>query len=89
MTGVKANAGTIGVNAKVPYAHCKAGLDKSTHTSSIAEWAMNAGKWAGLITTTRLTDASPSGSLVFFSNIFRMQRVYCTRVLINTFIDNC
>lgn len=53
--------GTIGVNAKVPYKHCKAGLDKSTHTTSIAQWALDAGKWAGLVTTSLVTDASPAG----------------------------
>ncbi|EDS29320.1 alkaline phosphatase [Culex quinquefasciatus] len=48
LTGVKGNYETIGVNAKVPSYDCKAELDKSTHTHSIAKWAMDAGKDAGL-----------------------------------------
>ncbi|EDX12153.1 GD20021 [Drosophila simulans] len=40
---------------------CKVMLDESTHVDSIAKWAMDAGKWAGLVTTTRVTHASPSG----------------------------
>lgn len=61
LTGVKGNYGTIGVNAKVPFKDCKAGQDNSTHTTSIAQWAIDAGKWAGLVTTSRVTDASPAG----------------------------
>lgn len=82
MTGVKANTGTIGVNGKVPYGDCKAGLDKSTHTSSIAQWAIAAGKWAGLITTTRLTDASPSGLVVIsFQIILKCAYIYLRPIL--------
>lgn len=40
---MKANYGTIGVNAKVPRSHCSASKDELTHTESIAEWALNAG----------------------------------------------
>lgn len=61
LTGVKGNYGTIGVNAQVPRLHCDRGLDKVTHTRSIAQWAMDSGKVAGLVTTTRVTHASPAG----------------------------
>lgn len=53
--------GTIGVSAKVRYSNCNETLDKSSYTTSIAKWAMDAGKWAGLITTARVTHASPAG----------------------------
>ncbi|XP_062558477.1 membrane-bound alkaline phosphatase-like [Armigeres subalbatus] len=62
LTGVKGNYETIGVNAQVPTTHCTATLDNSTHTYSIAKWAMDAGKDAGVVTTTRVTHASPSGN---------------------------
>jgi len=39
----------------------KAGIDAKTHTESIAKWAQEAGKWAGLVTTARVTHASPAG----------------------------
>ncbi|XP_052862632.1 membrane-bound alkaline phosphatase-like [Anopheles cruzii] len=61
LTGVKANYETIGVNAHVPVRDCEAGLDRSTHTSSIGQWAIDAGKDAGIVTTTRVTHASPAG----------------------------
>ncbi|XP_064546158.1 alkaline phosphatase [Drosophila montana] len=61
LSGVKGNYGTIGVNAQVKRGDCLAGTDKSTHTESIAQWAQEAGKWAGLVTTARVTHASPAG----------------------------
>jgi len=61
LCGVKGQEGTIGVNGQVPRTDCKVMLDESTHVDSIAKWALEAGKWAGLVTTTRVTHASPSG----------------------------
>ncbi|XP_001358611.3 membrane-bound alkaline phosphatase [Drosophila pseudoobscura] len=61
LCGVKGQEGTIGVNGVVPRTDCTSMLDESTHVDSIAKWAMDAGKWAGLVTTTRVTHASPSG----------------------------
>lgn len=68
LTGVKGNYRTIGVNGKVPRNSCSAGLDRATHTSSIAKWAINAGKVAGLVTTTRVTHASPAGVYAHIAN---------------------
>ncbi|XP_058466143.1 membrane-bound alkaline phosphatase-like [Malaya genurostris] len=68
LTGVKGNYGTIGVNAQVPAYDCEADLDTSTHTHSIAKWAMDAGKDAGLVTTTRVTHASPAGVYAHTAN---------------------
>lgn len=61
LCGVKGQEGTIGVNGAVPRTDCEAMLDQKTHVDSIAKWAMDAGKWAGLVTTTRVTHASPAG----------------------------
>ncbi|KAH8270232.1 hypothetical protein KR018_006087 [Drosophila ironensis] len=61
LTGVKTNYGTIGVTAQVPRGHCLAATNESTHAQSIAQWAQEAGKWAGLVTTARVTHASPAG----------------------------
>ncbi|XP_060655743.1 alkaline phosphatase [Drosophila nasuta] len=68
LTGVKANYGTIGVNAQVKRKDCYAGTDNSTHTQSIAQWAQEAGKWAGLVTTARVTHASPAGVYAHVAN---------------------
>ncbi|XP_055682613.1 membrane-bound alkaline phosphatase-like [Lutzomyia longipalpis] len=61
LMGVKNNYGTIGVNAKVPRSDCLAGQDETTFTTSLAELAQKLGKSTGLVTTTRVTHASPSG----------------------------
>ncbi|GBP86178.1 Membrane-bound alkaline phosphatase [Eumeta japonica] len=68
LCGVKNNYGTIGVTAQVPLRDCAASTDNSTHLSSIAEWALNAGKDAGIVTTTRITHASPAGAFARVAN---------------------
>lgn len=62
LCGVKAMYGTLGVNAMVERENCVTMLDPSTHVTSIAQWAIDAGKSAGLVTTTRITHASPGGA---------------------------
>lgn len=59
LTGVKANYGTIGVNSQVQRGDCV--TNSSNHVQSIGKWAQDAGKWAGLVTTARVTHASPAG----------------------------
>lgn len=77
LSGVKGNMGTIGLNAKVPKYSCTGALDNTTHTTSIAKWAMDAGKWAGFVTTTKVTDASPSGlSLLIMIIIYPYFYIY-------------
>ncbi|KAH8278284.1 hypothetical protein KR044_009644, partial [Drosophila immigrans] len=61
LCGVKANYGTIGVNAQVRRGDCLALANSSNHVFSVGKWAMDAGKAAGLVTTTRVTHASPAG----------------------------
>ncbi|GLH12243.1 Membrane-bound alkaline phosphatase [Gryllus bimaculatus] len=53
LCGVKGNIATIGVTASVVESDCKASQDKSTH---------EAGKATGIVTTTRVTHASPAGA---------------------------
>lgn len=62
LNGVKANEATIGVGPKVHVRNCSEGLDPENHTTSVAKWAMDAGKVAGLVTTTRITHATPASS---------------------------
>ncbi|EDV96436.1 membrane-bound alkaline phosphatase [Drosophila grimshawi] len=61
LCGVKANYGTIGVNAHIKRGDCLAMANEANHVFSLGKWAMDAGKAAGLVTTTRVTHASPSG----------------------------
>lgn len=62
LCGVKNNIGTLGVTSKVPYSDCPASLVKENHVTSILQWAQWAGKATGIVTTTRVTHASPAGS---------------------------
>lgn len=63
LCGVKANYGTIGVNAHVKRGDCLAMANETNHVFSLGKWAMDAGKAAGLVTTTRVTHASPRESM--------------------------
>lgn len=62
LNGVKARGSTIGLNAMAEVASCYDSMNTSMHTESIASWAMKGGKDAGIITTTRVTHASPAGA---------------------------
>uniref|UniRef100_A0A0A1WP73 Alkaline phosphatase n=1 Tax=Zeugodacus cucurbitae TaxID=28588 RepID=A0A0A1WP73_ZEUCU len=66
--GVKANYGTIGVNAKVKRYDCTTGQNPANFVESIAKWAQDAGKDAGLVTTARVTHASPAGVYAHTAN---------------------
>ncbi|XP_022175115.1 alkaline phosphatase-like [Myzus persicae] len=61
LCGVKANKGTIGVTSKVSKGDCPASVLEEHQVTSIMQWAQWAGKATGFVTTTRVTDASPTG----------------------------
>lgn len=58
---MKSTFETIGVSGHVQLNDCKGQNDPSSRTVSIAEWAQNKCKITGIVTTTKVTDASPSG----------------------------
>lgn len=60
LTGVKNNFGTIGVTGDVNLRNCTAQLDNSTKLVSILKYAQDAGKSTGIVTTTRITHATPA-----------------------------
>ncbi|KAH8300168.1 hypothetical protein KR044_011069, partial [Drosophila immigrans] len=68
LCGVKTNIVEIGVSAAVNYNNCTASQDPANRLTSIAEWAQNAGKSTGIVTTTSLTHASPSGAYAKTAN---------------------
>lgn len=61
LSGVKANYGTMGLSAKIPLNSCDGQNNKDEHTVTIAQWAQNQCKSTGLVTTSKVTDASPGG----------------------------
>ncbi|CRL01810.1 CLUMA_CG015026, isoform A [Clunio marinus] len=60
LSGVKTNDALIGLNGRAIRKSCEDGNDDSKKVESFATWAMNAGKDAGFVTTTRVTHATPS-----------------------------
>lgn len=59
--GVKANYGTMGLTASVPRGNCNMSTDPRHHVDTVLSWAQAAGKATGIVTTTRITHASPAG----------------------------
>ncbi|XP_069114704.1 alkaline phosphatase-like [Argopecten irradians] len=58
LCGVKSNMGMLGVEARVDRGDCEA--SKDAHLTSIYNWSMDKGKSVGLVTTTRVTHATPA-----------------------------
>ncbi|PNF15816.1 hypothetical protein B7P43_G09886 [Cryptotermes secundus] len=68
LSGVKANIGTAGVTGRVKVDDCAAMRNTSNQVSSILKWSQDAGKSTGVVTTTRITHASPSGTYAHIAN---------------------
>jgi alkaline phosphatase len=62
LSGVKGNIRTIGVTSDVAEKDCVAQMDEKNHAASLLAWAQAAGKSTGIVTTTRITHASPAGT---------------------------
>ncbi|CAF1165886.1 unnamed protein product [Adineta steineri] len=60
LCGVKAQLGTIGVDGRAKRQNCTSSI--GANVSSILSWAQQAGKKVGVITTTRITHATPAAS---------------------------
>lgn len=56
------------MTAAVPNNNCTASNDPRNHVHSIAAWAQKAGKGTGIVTTSRVTHASPSGTFAHVAN---------------------
>lgn len=56
------------MTAAVDYNNCNASNNRENHLSSIGLWAQHAGKGVGLVTTTRITHATPAGLYAHVSN---------------------
>lgn len=51
----------MGLSAKVPRNHCTGQNEATKRTISIAKWAQDQCKVTGLVTNSKVTDASPGG----------------------------
>ncbi|XP_061719157.1 membrane-bound alkaline phosphatase-like [Cydia pomonella] len=68
LCGVKVNRGTLGVNGNVLRWDCPASTDTATHLESIAAWALADGRSVGIVTSTRVTHASPAAAYARTAN---------------------
>ncbi|PKK24006.1 alkaline phosphatase, liver/bone/kidney, partial [Columba livia] len=66
LCGVKANEGTVGVSAGVTRDRCN--TTKGQEVTSILRWAKDSGKAVGIVTTTRVTHATPSAAYAHSAN---------------------
>lgn len=64
--GVKNNDGVIGLNGFARRSNCDDSKNVSLKTDSIAKWAQDKMMSTGVVTTTRITHATPAG---FYANI--------------------
>ncbi|KAL8583360.1 hypothetical protein ACOMHN_035342 [Nucella lapillus] len=58
--GVKSNFGTVGFDARVLRGNCSFVDDASARVTTMLDWSYDAGKSVGIVTTTRVTHATPS-----------------------------
>ncbi|KAI5745080.1 hypothetical protein M8J76_008131 [Diaphorina citri] len=68
LSGVKANYGTLGVSGLVTRNDCEAMRNESNHVDTIADWAQDCDKSTGLVTTTRVTHATPAALYAHTAN---------------------
>ena len=69
LTGIKGNKDTIGVSDAVKLDDCEAQLDLDNHQfTSLLYWAQEGDKVTGVVTTDKLTGASPSGTFAHTAN---------------------
>lgn len=67
-SGIKVNYETIGVTADVELTDCDSARQPENQLESISGWAQTAGKATGIVTTTRITHASPAGAYAHTSH---------------------
>ncbi|KAG0724064.1 Alkaline phosphatase [Chionoecetes opilio] len=65
--GVKTNYKTLGVDASATYKDCHS-VTEANKVYSIVKWAQDAGKMTGVVTSTRVTHATPAGTYAHVSD---------------------
>lgn len=68
LSGVKTNIDTIGLDANVIYNDCSTQNNEANKVQSVFSWAQAAGKGTGIVTTTRVTHATPAGTYAHVAN---------------------
>ncbi|CAF3377399.1 unnamed protein product [Rotaria sp. Silwood1] len=60
LCGVKAQLGTVGVDGRAKRSNCSSSI--GTNVTSILDWAQKAGKKVGIVSTARITHATPAAA---------------------------
>ncbi|UXI18735.1 uncharacterized protein NH340_JMT04678 [Sarcoptes scabiei] len=68
LTGVKANFYTLGLSGKIKKNHPDCSMVQKNSVDSIMKWAIDADKATGVVTTTRITHATPAASYAHIQN---------------------
>ncbi|XP_065568129.1 alkaline phosphatase-like [Artemia franciscana] len=68
LCGVKTDIDTIGIDANVIENNCSTQNQPENHVDSIMKWAQDVGKATGIVTTTRITHATPAGAYAHVAN---------------------
>lgn len=61
LSGIKTNLGVLSMSGNVGLNNCSAAVDAENHVDSIFKFAQDAGKATGIVTNTRVTDATVAG----------------------------
>ncbi|CAG7833145.1 unnamed protein product [Allacma fusca] len=61
-SGIKGNYYAVGLDATSVYNVCQPNVTKTAGVRTLIDWAIEAGKSTGMVTTTRLTHATPASS---------------------------
>jgi hypothetical protein len=67
-TGVKSNYYMLGFNSNAKFDECDVERNANSQLSSIMKWAQDAGKHTGIVTTTRVTHATPAALYAHSNN---------------------
>jgi alkaline phosphatase len=59
-TGVKSNYYMLGLDSNAKFNECDVATNKKSRLDSIMQWAQEEGKLTGVVTTTRITHATPA-----------------------------
>ncbi|CAL1541003.1 unnamed protein product [Lymnaea stagnalis] len=62
VTGIKVNYGTVGVTGDVPFGKNCSQLNDAAKLKTVLDFALEEGKSVGLVTTTRITHATPAAA---------------------------
>lgn len=81
LSGVKTNYRSISVNSQVRRTDCV--IDEANKVFSIAKWAHDACKGTGVVTTARITHASPAGVYAIYHIVIGSMMVL-SRVIVVT-----